>query len=146
MAPHAQSLPAQQQRYRVLRDDSFRQEASAQGKPLATVPAGVEVVGGAVKDGWAAVSLEGWIWRASLARTDRDGHNLIVTAAPGENLRTPPNRAVIARVLSGFLVDEMRRDPAWVRVRRAGWTLGGSLHPVRALVHGTPPPADSTPL
>ena len=104
------------------------------------------MVGGAVKDGWVAVSLEGWIWRASLARTDRDGHNLIVTAARGENLRTTRNGAVIARLLSGFLLDEMSRDRAWVRVRRTGWMLAGSLRPIDALAEGTRPSADSMPL
>src|SRR6185503_16851861 len=66
-------------------------------------------------------SLGGWIWGASVGRTDRDGHNLAVTASRGENLRNGPNGAVIARLLSGFLLDELSRDGGWVRVRRIGW-------------------------
>jgi hypothetical protein len=114
-------LSAQEQRYRVVRQESFRQEAGAQGRLLASVPAGVRVTGGAAHDGWVQVSLEGWIWGASVGRTDRDGHNLAVTAARGENLRSAPNGPVIARLLSGFLLDEMSRDAGWARVRRVGW-------------------------
>ena len=66
----------------------------------------------------------------SVGRTDRDGHNLTVTASRGENLRTTPNGGVVARLLSGFLLDEVGREGAWVRAKRAGWMPEGSLAPV----------------
>src|SRR5688500_8579286 len=84
-------LGAQETRYRVLRQERFRQESGAQGRLLASVSAGIMVSGGAPREGWIPVSLEGWIWSESVGRTDRDGHNLTVTAARGENLRTAPN-------------------------------------------------------
>jgi hypothetical protein len=123
-------LAAQDQHYRVVRQDNFRQEAGTQGRLLASVPVGVQVAGGLARDGWIQVSLEGWIWGASVGRTDRDGHNLTVTASRGENLRTAPNGGVIARLLSGFLLDEVSRDGPWVRARRAGWMPEGSLAPL----------------
>src|SRR5437867_2587445 len=80
------SAAAAQSRYRVVRDDSFRQEAGPLGKELATVSKGVEVTGAAPSNGWVEVSVEGWVWNASVGRTARDGHNLIVTSSRGENL------------------------------------------------------------
>ncbi|MBI4502681.1 MAG: hypothetical protein HY700_16160 [Gemmatimonadetes bacterium] len=125
-----QSLAAQDQRLRVTREDAFRQEPGDNSRQLATVPVGVEVSGGAATNGWIPVALEGWIWSGSVGRTSRDGHNLAVTASRGENLRIAPNGAVIARLLSGFLLDEVRRDGAWVRVRRTGWMPERSLAPM----------------
>jgi hypothetical protein len=123
-------LEAQEQRYRVLQAENFRQEAGPQGRVLASVAAGVQLSGGAPKDGWIPVALEGWVWGESTGRTDRDGHNLTVTASRGENLRTAPNGSVVARLLSGFLLDEVSRDGAWVRAKRAGWMPAGSLAPL----------------
>jgi hypothetical protein len=123
----AGALDAQEQRYRVLQAENFRQESGPQGRVLASVAAGVQLSGGAARDGWVPVSLEGWVWGESVGRTDRDGHNLTVTAARGENLRTAPNGSVAARLLSGFLLDEVSRDGVWVRAKRAGWMPEGSL-------------------
>src|SRR6185503_21189209 len=120
-------LSAQEQRYQVVRQEDFRQEAGGQGRVLASVPAGVRVTGSVVRDGWVQVSLEGWIWGASVGRTDRDGHNLSVTASRGENLRSAANGPVIARLLSGFLLDELSRDAGWARVRRIGWMPEAAL-------------------
>src|SRR5258705_553396 len=96
--------PIQEQRYRVVRQEDFRQESGAQGRVLASVAAGVEVLRGrgSVQDGWIPVALDGWIWSGSVGRTNRDGHNLAVTVGRGENLRTGPNGGVVARLLNGF--------------------------------------------
>src|SRR5436190_7600780 len=99
-------LSAQDQLYRVARQNSFRQEAGPQGRQLASVPAGVQVTGGPARDGWVEISLEGWILGGSVGRADKVGHNFTVAASRGENLRTGPNGGVIARLLSGFLLDE----------------------------------------
>lgn len=114
---------------------------------LASVPAGVEVTGGNTRDGWIEVALEGWIWGESVGRTDRDGHNLAVTLGRGENLRTAPNGAVLARLLNGFLLDEVGRDGAWVRARRRGWlpeaalavATGDSGAPAEVAAQAAPP-------
>ncbi|MBI4419198.1 MAG: hypothetical protein HY560_00070 [Gemmatimonadetes bacterium] len=121
-----------QQRYRVVRADAFRQEAGPQGKQLATIEAGVEVLGGSAspQNGWVEVVLDGWVWGASVGRINRDGHNLSVTASRGENLRITPNGGVVARLLPGFLLDELGREGAWVHARRDGWMDAQSLVPV----------------
>src|SRR5262245_27406944 len=94
-----------QTRYRVTRAAAFRQEAGPQGKELATVSPGIDVSGGEVKEGWVKVELEGFVWARSTSRSSRDGHDLALTRP--ENLRVGPNGAVIARLLSGFLLDEV---------------------------------------
>src|SRR5580765_1873032 len=101
MAIHVPSVRAQEQRYRVVRQEAFRQEAGAKGRALATIVTGAELSGGAGANGWVPVSLDGWIWSGSVGRANRDGHNLAVTGSRGENLRTGPNGSVIARLVPG---------------------------------------------
>src|SRR5688572_5499499 len=143
----AVSAPAQT-KYRVSRPEPFRQESGPQGKELATVSAGVLVTGTDAKDGWVEVVLDGWVWGASIGRTARDGHNLTITSIRGENLRVAPNGDVIARLLAGFLLDEVARDGAWVRAKRSGWMLAAALVTVSdtagPVVARTPPPLPFT--
>lgn len=131
---------AAQTKYRVTRAEPFRQESGDQGKELATIPAGVELSGSDAKEGWVEVVLEGWVWGSSVGRTTRDGHNLAITPGRGENLRLAPNGAVMARLLPGFLLDEVSREGAWVRAKRSGWMSAAAL----ALATDTAPPAGST--
>jgi len=133
-----------QTRYRVSRAEPFRQESGPQGKELASVNAGVVVTGGDAKDGWVEVVLDGWVWGGSIGRTARDGHNLAITSIRGENLRVVQNGGVIARLLAGFLLDEVSRDGAWVRAKRSGWMQAAALAPVSdtagpAVASTTPP-------
>lgn len=123
------ALPATAQtRYRTTRTEVFRQRPGADQKVLASVNRGTELAGGRTQDGWTEVTLEGWIWARSVARTDRDGFELVVSASRGENLRTAPNGPIAARLAGGFLLDEVRRDASgWVLVRRTGWMPAGSL-------------------
>jgi hypothetical protein len=127
LVPHP--LSVQEQRYRVVTQESFRQEAGSHGRVLATVESGILVSGSGAQNGWIPVTLDGWIWSESVGRADRDGHNLAVTAGRGENLRTAPNGPVIARLLAGFLLDEVSREGAWVRARRSGWMPEAALAP-----------------
>lgn len=133
------ALPGQT-RYRVTRQENFRREAGPDGRRLAFVAEGAEVAGDSVEEGWVAVTLDGWIWGNSVDETSRDGFDVIVTPANGENLRVARNGAVVARVLEGFLADELERNGAWVRIRRRGWMWGRSLDPLDAPA-GAPPPA-----
>jgi hypothetical protein len=94
---------------------------------LARVPAGAELAGSLSDAQWTEVTLEGWIWSASLSRTSQDGHNLRVMPGAGENLRAGPNGSIIARLSQGALLDEMERDGRWVRARRTGWMWSQSL-------------------
>jgi uncharacterized protein YgiM (DUF1202 family) len=122
-----------QARYRTARADNFRQQPGVNQKVLGLVHAGAEVDGGDSQNGWVEVTLEGWIWGRSIAKTTRDGFDLAVASRSGENLRAEPNGRVLARLASGFLLNEVhRREDGWVQVRRVGWMWAGSLERVDA--------------
>jgi hypothetical protein len=138
------ALPASasaQARYRTTQDENFRQQPGPDARLLGTVLEGAELAAGELRDGWLEVTLEGWIWGRSVGPTTRDGHNLIVNARSGENLRANPNGRVIARLAEGFLLDEVERREGWVRVRRSGWMWARSLD----LVSGAPSTAAADP-
>jgi hypothetical protein len=73
------------------------------------------------------VTLEGWIFRSSLQAANRDGHTLAIKRAPIENLRDAPNGKVVARLVQGFLLDEVLRQGMWVKVRRSVWVRSAAL-------------------
>jgi hypothetical protein len=131
---------AAQSRYRVIQTENFRREPSGRATLLATVNAGAEF-GAEGEDGrWVQIVLEGWLWARSLDSTVRDGFELIVTPRGGENLRVAPNGRILARLSEGTLLEEVDRQPGWVRVRRIGWMFGPSLERV-----GGPPISAAAP-
>jgi hypothetical protein len=73
------------------------------------------------------VVIQGWIFNASVAKTTRDGFDLVVTVAAGENIRQAPNGAVVARVRSGTLLRKGEVRGGWTRVRRAGWVPSNTV-------------------
>lgn len=88
---------------------------------------------------WTEVTVEGWIWSRSLGGTTRDGFNLVVTAAGGENLRIQPDGQIIGRAVTGALFDRVRIQGGWTRVRRTGWVASAAL-PTGAPVAAAPVP------
>ncbi len=116
--------------YRLERRENFRQDPDPHGKLLATVAAGTRVQGDSAHGAWIAVTLDGWIWARSVRGDQGRGFDLAVSAPNGENLRAAPNGTVVARLLSGFLLNQVERDSGWVHVRRSGWIWGRSLAPV----------------
>ncbi len=108
-----------------VEQENFR--AGPGGVVLATIPRGTELSVGATQGQWREATLEGWIWSESVRPTDRDGHDLVVSVANGENLRATPNGQRIARLQNGALLKEIERDGHWVRVRRTGWIWGPSI-------------------
>jgi hypothetical protein len=136
----AQPLPAQQ-RYRVLSTENLRREPSGRAALLATVNAGVELRADTVEGRWARLTLEGWVWAQSLEPTSQPGYDLRVAPTRGENLRAGPNGRVLARLAEGCLLEELDREPGWVRVRRVAWMFGGSLQRVDAGAPASTQPA-----
>ncbi len=132
IAPPAHLDAQTELRLRVVKKENFRQQPSPDARLLGTVFEGIELSAERSQGGWTEVVLEGFIWAASVGRTDRDGFDLVVTASGGENLRATPNGPVLARLAAGFLLEELGREGAWVRVRRKGWMWSRSLEPVRA--------------
>src|SRR5262249_16194899 len=104
-----------QTQYRVTRSADFQDESGSKGKVIATLPEGAEVIGSAVRNGWVQIELIGWVWGASVQKTDRKGFDLEVSASRGENLRQSQNGSVLAKLQEGFLLDQNARDDQWVR-------------------------------
>lgn len=71
--------------------------------------------------------MEGWVWARSLQSTDRDGFNLVVSEAQGENLRDAPSGEILGRLGRGTLLTEVDRRPGWIRVRRQVWIWAESV-------------------
>lgn len=118
------SLVAQTGRVNV-EEENFRAGPGAQ--VIATVRQGTTLQLGDRNGRWRAATLEAWIWSASVKRERRDGHDLVVSAADGENLRDGPNGAIVARAKDGMLLTEVERQGRWIRVRRNGWIWEPSL-------------------
>jgi hypothetical protein len=106
---------------------------------LARINPGTVVTGGETRDGWVAVTLDGWIFERSVRPSPNAEFDLAVRTRGGENLRESPNGRVVARLLEGFLLDEVGRRDGWVRVRRTGWMWGRSLSPQGATGVATSP-------
>lgn len=126
---------------RVAREN-FR--AAPSGTILAEVRADTELPLGERQDRWREATLEGWIWGPSLREETGDGHDLIVRAADGENLRAQPNGPIIARLRTGMRLDRVETRDRWIRVRRAGWVWEPSLQ-VDAPETTAPPLPPGTP-
>src|SRR5881396_1304713 len=126
-----------QQRWRVANDGAWFYQ-TAGGKRLARLARGAILIG-AVKDDWAAVTMEGWIFAASVGTTDRDGYNLAVTRAPEENLRSAPAGALVAKLTQGFLLSRVDTTGRWVHVRRDGFVTKDDLEPVGEVVESPGP-------
>jgi hypothetical protein len=105
--------------------ENFR--SGPQGTILAEVAAGTRLALGPARDGWREVTLDGWIWAPSVRSDRRDGHDLVVVADGGENLRGAPAGEVIARLRRGMLLDSLGADGSWIRVRRTAWMWAASM-------------------
>ena len=102
----------------------------AQETPLLREPGGVTLVSlvrglrltpGRVSGNFLEVTLTGWVFTASTTPDRRDGFDLSVDAAGGENLRAEPNGAVLGKAAEGALFARLRRSGGWTQVRRTGW-------------------------
>ncbi|MGH7541490.1 MAG: hypothetical protein ACRELC_10865, partial [Gemmatimonadota bacterium] len=91
------------------------------GRPLGEVLRGTRLALVRTEGEWSEVALDGWLPTSSLARTTREGFNRVVSSVGGESLRDGPEGAVVARLLQGFLLDEVEAREGWTRVRRSGW-------------------------
>lgn len=128
---------------RVSQSTSFRKDPA--GTVLATVNAGVTVAPGKTQGDWTAVTLEGWVYTASTGAVTRDGFDVSITPAKGENLRASPNGQVLARFEQGALLNRIGKKGGWTQVRRSGWistkALSGAATTTQA--RGKPAAQDS---
>jgi hypothetical protein len=97
------------------------------GARLGQLTQGASFAAGPSRQNHTQITLEGWIFRASLRAAGRDGHPLAVSRTPAENLRDAPNGRVLAQLVEGFLVDTLDRRGQWIRVRRQVWVPNSAL-------------------
>lgn len=124
---------AAQTRYRLTADDAwFHQEPG--GRRLARLARGAVVAGGATRDDWVQVTLDGWIFAASVGPSTRPDFDLLVARAPHENLRATPGGTIVAELAQGFGLKRAGQDSTgggrWMHVTRDGWVQRSVLTPV----------------
>ena len=102
------------------------------GIALVSLPAGTSVEAKGIKGGWHEVVVEGWIFNQSVQPTRRDGFDLIVSAAGGENIRQAPNGSVVGRARAGALLQKLESRGGWTHVSRAGWVPRDAVAPIES--------------
>ena len=103
---------------------SLRVEENFRGTPngqiLARLAGGVSVQIVARQGNWVQVDLEGWMWTRSLQVSRDAAFELVVSEPEGENLRDAPSGTILGRLERGTLLEEVRRVPGWILIRRRG--------------------------
>lgn len=117
--------------------------AEPNGQIIARAMPGLTLAVEGREDRWIEVTLEGWVWLASLRSRSGGSYDLTVSEAEGENLREEPRGRILARLDASTLLQEEERIPGWARVRRTAWIWGPSVtvsSPPPAPAAATPPP------
>jgi len=121
--------------------------AEPNGEVLGKVLPGLRLQVGEQRDRWLEVTLEGWVWLASLQTRSTGTYDLRVSAAEGENLRAEPRGAIVGQLNQGVLLTQQERIPGWARVRRTAWiwapsvTLSTGSGPAASSAAAAPPAA-----
>ncbi len=124
---------------RVTSSTSFLQTAG--GRRLGTVRPGSTLNPSKTSGNYSEAVLQGWIWTGSVVRTSRDGFDLSVSVAGGENLRDAPSTqgVIQARLLQGFLLDRLGESGRWTQARRTGWVSTSALETAAATADDAEP-------
>lgn len=136
------AAPAQSVRVSVPEENLRKEPRVTSTNKLATVLEGARLAVSRTQGRWSEVTLEGWIWTPSVSSSDRDGFDLVVSKAGGENLREAPDGDArrLAVLLRGMLLDRQEQRGSWTRVRRTAWMWSGSLAEVTVEARDAPPP------
>lgn len=94
--------------------------------------------------GWTQVTVQGFVFIPSLQVWTDGPFDLVVSAPEGENLRDEPSGRVSGRLDRGTLLDEVRRIPGWIEVRRDAWIWSESLT-VEPASETSAPPVEAAP-
>lgn len=135
-APPARSQGAS--RYRVTADNTWF-FADVAGRRIARLTSGAVLsAAGATRNEWIELTLDGWIFAASVGPSDRPDFDLLVTRAPNENLRAAPAGPLVAVLSQGFGLKRAGAADSsggrWVHVTRTGWAQRSALAPVADVV------------
>ena len=122
-------------RYRVNVDNAWFYQDVA-GRRIARLSRGAVLTGGATRNDWIQVTLDGWIFATSVGRSDRRDFDLLVTRAPNENLRAAPAGPLVAELSQGFGLKRAPPDSSgrWMHVVREGWVQRSALAPMADIV------------
>jgi len=122
-------------RYRVSVDNAWFYQDVA-GRRIARLSQGAVLKGGATRNDWIQVTLDGWIFSTSVGPSDRPDFDLLVTRTPNENLRAAPAGPQVAELAQGFGLKRARPDSSgrWVHVTRDGWVQRSALAPMADVV------------
>ncbi len=123
---------------RLRAEENFRRTPN--GEVLARLNGGVPMRIVERRGNWVQMDLEGWMWTRSLQVSIDAALELVVSEPEGENLRDAPSGTILGRLARGTLLEEVRRVPGWILIRRRGWVWGPSL----AEVAGVPTAASPT--
>lgn len=140
-------LPAAaQQRVRLSAQTELLK--AAEGPILGRLERGTEWAQGRVERRIVELTVEGWVFAASIGETTREGFNAIVNDRQGQNLRADPrpDGRLLGRLVRGALVQRLETRNGWARVRRQAWvarTATDAAAPPQA--PATPTPAATTP-
>src|SRR5438093_9563412 len=86
LAPPPPALSQSSGRYRVTVENAWFYQDVA-GRRVARLARGAELTGGATRNDWIQVTIDGWIFATSVGKSDRPDFDLLVTRTPNENLR-----------------------------------------------------------
>jgi len=122
-------------RYRISVDNAWFYQDVA-GRRIARLAQGAVLNGGATRNDWIQVTLDGWIFSTSVGPSDRPDFDLLVTRTPNENLRAAPAGPLVAELAQGFGLKRAPPDSSgrWVHVTRAGWVQRSALAPMADVV------------
>jgi hypothetical protein len=122
-------------RYRVGVDNAWFYQDVA-GRRVARLARGAVLAGGATRNDWMQVLLDGWIFSTSVGPSDRPDFDLLVTRSPTENLRAAPAGPLVAELAQGFGLKRASPDSSgrWVHVTRIGWVQRSALTPLADVV------------
>lgn len=95
---------------------------------LARLLKGSTVLAGSAKNGWAEVTVEGWIAGGASRADKREGFDIAVIPTTGTPIRAGAGTgATVATAKVGALFNRIGAKGAWVQVRRTGWVAADRL-------------------
>ncbi len=110
---------------RLAAEENFRRTPN--GEVIARLNQGTPILVVGREERWVQVDLEGWMWTRSLQLSTDGVLDLVVSEPEGENLRDVPSGSILGRLGRGTLVEEVRREPGWILIRRQGWIWSASV-------------------
>lgn len=112
-----------QQRVRITAQTELLK--AAEGPILGRLERGTEWAQARADRRVVELTVEGWVFAASLGATTREGFNAIVNDRAGQNLRADPrpDGRLLGRLKAGALVQRLETRNGWSKVRRQAWVI-----------------------